>query len=56
MATVHWTDGRGGVWSSAADWSDGAVPGLGRIKGRVGIQKHTGMIRYRNIEIMELPD
>jgi hypothetical protein len=35
---------------------DGSIPALGRVKGRIGIQKHTRTIRYRNIEIAELSD
>ena len=34
--------------------SDGSLPALSRTKGRIGIQKHTGTIRYRNIEVAEL--
>jgi Leucine-rich repeat (LRR) protein len=33
----------------------GAIPALNRSKGRIGIQQHTNTIRYRNIEVMELP-
>ena len=33
---------------------DGTVPGLCREKGRIGLQKHTGTIRFRKIEVMEL--
>jgi len=41
--------------AQGALFPNGTVPGLNRVTGRVGIQKHTGTIRYRNIEIMELP-
>ena len=34
---------------------NGMVPGLCRKFGRIGLQKHTGTVRYRNIEVMELP-
>jgi serine/threonine protein kinase len=30
------------------------IPGLKRIKGRIGFQAHTGTIRFRNVEIKEL--
>ncbi|HUE16647.1 MAG TPA: SUMF1/EgtB/PvdO family nonheme iron enzyme [Planctomycetaceae bacterium] len=35
--------------------SDGTIPGLNRTKGRIGLQKHTSTVRFRNIEIRELP-
>jgi len=35
---------------------DGSLPGLNRIKGRIGLQKHTGTIRFRNIQVKELSD
>jgi WD40 repeat protein len=35
--------------------SGAIVPGLGRRKGRVGFQINTGTVRYRNVEIQELP-
>ncbi len=35
--------------------SDGTIPGLSREKGRIGFQKHTGLVRFRNVEIKELP-
>ena len=31
------------------------VPGLGRVKGKVGFQTNTGTVRFRKIEIKELP-
>jgi predicted Ser/Thr protein kinase len=31
------------------------VPGLKRSKGRIGFQAHTGTMRYRRVEIKELP-
>ena len=34
---------------------DGTVPGLCRTKGRIGLQKQRGTVRFRNIEVMELP-
>jgi serine/threonine protein kinase/regulation of enolase protein 1 (concanavalin A-like superfamily) len=34
--------------------SDGSIPALGRPKGRIGLQKHTGTVRFRNIELKEL--
>ncbi len=37
-----------------ARFSDGTVPALNRRKGRIGFQKHTGTVRFRNIEIKEL--
>jgi len=38
-----------------SSFSDGKLPGLCRAKGRIGMQKHTGLVRYRNIEVKELP-
>jgi hypothetical protein len=38
----------------AARLIDGSVPGLNRAKGRIGFQKHTGFVRYRNITIRAL--
>src|SRR5262249_37441054 len=32
-----------------------ALPGLKRTAGRVGFQQHTGQVRFRNIQIEELP-
>ena len=32
-----------------------ALPGLKRSSGRIGFQRHTGGVRFRNIEITELP-
>jgi hypothetical protein len=32
-----------------------AVPGLKRTSGRIGFQQHTGQVRFRNIQIEELP-
>ena len=34
--------------------SDGGVPALNRAKGRIGLQQHTGTVRFRSIEIMDL--
>ncbi len=33
---------------------DGTIPALNRATGRIGLQKHTGTIRFRKIEIKEL--
>src|SRR5262249_36030934 len=33
----------------------GAKPGLRRASGRIGFQQHTGEVRFRHIEIKELP-
>jgi uncharacterized membrane protein YgcG len=38
-----------------ARFKDGTIPGLNRVKGRIGLQKHRGTVRFRNIEINELP-
>ena len=38
-----------------AVFPDGTIPGLDRAKGHIGLQKHTGTARFRNIEIKE-PD
>ena len=32
-----------------------ALPGLKRTSGRIGFQQHTGQVRFRNIQIEELP-
>lgn len=32
-----------------------ALPGVHRSRGRIGLQEHTGEVRFRNIEIDELP-
>ena len=32
----------------------GTLPGLNRLKGRIGLEKHTGTVRFRNIEIQEI--
>jgi serine/threonine protein kinase len=34
---------------------DGAIPGLARAEGRIGLQRFHGTVRFRNIEIKELP-
>jgi serine/threonine protein kinase len=34
--------------------SDRTVPGLGRTKGLIGLQRDAGTVRFRNIEVMEL--
>jgi hypothetical protein len=36
-------------------FKDGTVPTLNRPKGRIGLLKHHGTARFRNIEIKELP-
>jgi len=33
-----------------------ALPGLKRPSGRIGLQQHTGEVRFRNVEIRGLPD
>jgi serine/threonine protein kinase len=57
--TVHaWVNRKPIVDTSLADGahlSDGAFPALVRARGRVGIQRFAGAVRYRNIEIQELP-
>ena len=35
---------------------DGTGPGLNRIKGRIGLQKHTGTVRFRHIMVKDLSD
>jgi Caspase domain/Domain of Unknown Function (DUF1080) len=35
-------------------YADGSAPGLNRVKGRIGLQKHTGTLRFRNIQVKEL--
>src|SRR5262249_17892837 len=37
-----------------ARFPDGTVPGLNRLKGRLGLRKHHGTARFRNIRIKEL--
>ncbi len=39
---------------SNARLSDGQLPGLNRVRGRIGFQKCSGTIRYRNIEVKDL--
>jgi hypothetical protein len=39
---------------AGATFPDGSLPGLNRVKGRIGLQKHTGTVRFRNIQIKEL--
>jgi hypothetical protein len=34
---------------------DSYLPGVKRASGRIGLQQHTGEVRYRNIQIKELP-
>ena len=42
--------------TSAADarLPNGTLPGLNRSGGRLGLQQHTGIVRFRNIEIRDL--
>jgi hypothetical protein len=35
--------------------ADGSLPGLNRSRGRIGLQKMNGTVRFRNIAIKELP-
>ena len=39
---------------AGAIFPDGSLPGLNRLKGRIGLQKHTGTVRFRNIRIKSL--
>jgi hypothetical protein len=39
---------------AGATFPDGSLPGLNRVKGRIGLQKHTGTVRFRNIQVKEL--
>jgi hypothetical protein len=39
---------------TGARFPDGTVPALSRVRGRIGLQSHTGTVRFRNIEIREL--
>jgi hypothetical protein len=41
--------------AAGARLEDGCIPALNRPRGRIGLQKHTGTVRFRNIEIKELP-
>src|SRR5262249_18091008 len=34
---------------------DGNLPGLSRSRGRIGLQRRNGVVRFRNLEIKELP-
>jgi WD40 repeat protein len=38
---------------AGATFPDGSLPGLNRVKGRIGLQKHTGKVRFRNISVRE---
>jgi hypothetical protein len=38
-----------------ARFPDGTIPALNRVKGRIGLQKHSGTVRFRNVEVRELP-
>jgi hypothetical protein len=42
--------------AAGARMADGSIPALDRPKGRIGLQKHTGTVRFRKIEIKELPN
>jgi hypothetical protein len=35
--------------------ADGGLPGLNRSRGRIGLQKGAGTVRFRNVAIQELP-
>jgi serine/threonine protein kinase len=35
--------------------ADGFIPALNRLQGRIGLQSHTGTVRFRHIEVKELP-
>jgi hypothetical protein len=39
---------------AGATFPDGSLPGLNRTKGRIGLQKHTGKVRFRNIQVKDL--
>ena len=39
---------------ACATFPDGSLPGLNRTKGRIGLQKHTGTVRFRNIQVKSL--
>jgi hypothetical protein len=43
------------TYSGGALLPGSVVPGLERTNGRIGLQKHTKTVRFRNIEIKELP-
>ena len=36
-----------------ARFPDGTIPALNRETGRIGLQKHTGTVRFRNLEIKD---
>jgi formylglycine-generating enzyme required for sulfatase activity/serine/threonine protein kinase len=38
-----------------AGFPDGTVPGMCRANGRIGLQRNIGTVRFRNIEVKELP-
>ena len=40
--------------AAAAQFPDGTLPGLNRTGGRLGLQQHTGTVRFRKIEIRDL--
>jgi hypothetical protein len=53
-----WVNGKQVVNTTLAEGAllaDGGIPALNRPRGRVGLQKHTGTVRFRNIAIKELP-
>jgi hypothetical protein len=39
--------------AAGARFPDGTIPALDRVTGRIGLQKHTGTVRFRNIEIRD---
>jgi serine/threonine protein kinase len=53
-----WVNGKpivSATLAAGALLADGGIPALDRPKGRIGLQRHTGTVRFRNIEIKELP-
>jgi hypothetical protein len=53
-----WVNGKpivSATLAAGALLADGSIPALDRPKGRIGLQRHTGTVRFRNIEIKELP-
>jgi hypothetical protein len=41
--------------AAGARLADGSLPALDRARGRIGLQRFKGMVRFRKIEIKELP-
>jgi hypothetical protein len=53
-----WVNGKqivNSTLAAGARLTDGSIPALNRPYGRIGLQRHTGTVRFRNIEIKELP-